>query len=86
MYFVTQYYQASVPMALMAAYPAHPWQPWKFSRLYSAWWTKQSNLQQFFDWAAIELKVGNLSGWYTIEKRAILKKQGPHVFAALFPL
>jgi len=33
-------YSSSAPLAVMAVYPEHRWQPWKFNRLPLSWWRK----------------------------------------------
>jgi hypothetical protein len=63
---LVSHYGDSVFLALKTVYPQHTWLEWRFNQVPKGFWTEVPNHRRFFDWAATELKLENLDGWYNV--------------------
>lgn len=59
-------YKSSLSKALKHAYPDYDWQTWKFEKAPQRYWIDEANQRQLFDWAATQLNITHLDGWYKI--------------------
>lgn len=57
-------YNNSLLKLLSAVYRDFNWLPWKFST--RDFWGEQSNQIRFLNWAAKQLKIKQMSDWYSI--------------------
>jgi hypothetical protein len=51
---------------LSSVYPEYEWLPWKFQGTTRKYWEDINNQRKFLDWAAKQLNISDLSGWYNV--------------------
>jgi len=73
---VLAYYGDSLARTLVALYPEHDWQLWRFSQVPRHYWQEEKNRKLYFEWLTSELKIKSMEDWYTITKEDVLKKEG----------
>lgn len=89
-------YNNSVSRMLQAAYPAHPWQLWRFKKVPKDYWTNVKNneteLKQVLEWVGNQLSIKELDDWYRVSLPQIRKwvqvesgKQLGEVLAKAYP-
>jgi len=55
---------------LQTVFSSHPWKAWKFAATPRHWWNEKQNCIDFCEWVRIEeLKLRDLSGWYTVSTK-----------------
>ena len=65
-----QDYNMSPVQLLSSAYPEYDWLPWKFPKCPPNFWADRSNHLKFMDWASKELKINDMTDWYSITNEA----------------
>jgi hypothetical protein len=74
---IIKLYQGLVSKALAAAYPDHPFEPFRFhTRAPAAFWRDLSNQRAYFDWLKLKLDVSKPADWYTVNWEKALKRKG----------
>jgi hypothetical protein len=63
-------YNDSPFLLLSTVYNEQVWFPWQFERCSQGFWQKTENHRKFLDWASKELKIKELSDWYTVTAQA----------------
>lgn len=71
-----QHNDDSLGAALRAAFPLHPWLPWKFSHVPRKFWRDVNNQRAYFLWAADALQLQHPQGWYEISSRQLVALSG----------
>ena len=66
-------YNNSPSLVLSSVYPEKEWYNWKFAVAPRDTWEDDGSQRKFFDWAANELGLKDLSGWYSVKRRVILQ-------------
>jgi hypothetical protein len=61
---------------LSTVYTNHVFLPWKFTQLPAKWWESAENKRSFFIWAAKQLGLASLDGWYTVSLAKIKELTG----------
>jgi hypothetical protein len=64
-------YNGSPSLLLSTVYPEYDWLPWKFGKCTHNFWDELKNRRKFMDWAAKELEVNEMRGWYKVTNQAI---------------
>jgi hypothetical protein len=62
-------YSNSTFLLLSKLYPEYDWLPWKFSTCPRNYWNDMKNQRKFMDWAAKELKIKDMSDWYSVSHK-----------------
>lgn len=78
------HYQFSHIRALKALYPAHEWLPWRFVATSRSHFASRENRLLFFDWAARQLQVSQLSDWYRVHSKQIDELAGDAFLASYY--
>jgi hypothetical protein len=63
---VLQKYESSLCTTLKALYPQHEWQFWKFKNVPRNAWATKHNQLEFMEWAATQLEITSMGGWYKV--------------------
>lgn len=74
---LSNYYDSSVPNAVMTVYSDHKWLPWKFKRVPTRWWAERANKRLFMNYAMQQLKLDRMEGWYNVTVQDIQNLGGP---------
>jgi hypothetical protein len=56
----------SVSKMVMSLFPSHDWQPWRFPHAPRSWWQSNENQLRFLEWAASQLGIQGMEGWYQV--------------------
>lgn len=82
------YHSESPALAVMATYPEHNWQPWRFKVIPRKWWEQRSNQMQYMQWLKSVLNYKNDEDWYNLTYREIMDNQGKSSFVLVikYPL
>lgn len=67
--------------ALLALYPDHQWQLWRFSQVPKGYWENHHHQKQFFDWLGQQCGIKDLSDWYNLNITDIATKGGSKLAA-----
>jgi hypothetical protein len=65
-YTLLQKYKHSLPRALMATYPYHKWQMWRFKAVPARWWDNMTNQREYMDWVKQELNIADMGKWHAV--------------------
>jgi hypothetical protein len=65
------YYNNSMIKALMAVYPEHSWQVWKFDKVPHGYWDKDSHARHFLETVEKQLGIENKADWQFIAKKTL---------------
>ena len=60
-----QLHNSSLAHLLSVVYPDYNWLPWKFSATPKNYWSEPENQRKFIEWAGKQLKIKDMSDWYT---------------------
>jgi hypothetical protein len=60
------------------------WVEWRFkASVPPGYWRKKESQQKFFDWAAKELSINELEGWYNVQVKQLQKLGGSCMFSMM---
>jgi len=76
-------YRGSPSELVLALYPEHNWEPWKFSVAPRGWWDKFENQKRYMDWLKERLNYSKMSDLYHLTSEIISKEGGTTVFALI---
>jgi hypothetical protein len=66
----------SLPKTLMAVFPEHEWNIWRFQQTPKDTWSDIGNQRAFFDWMGKKMGMRDLTGWYSINKLDLIRYGG----------
>jgi hypothetical protein len=64
-------YHGSPLQLLSEVFPEYEWLPWKFDKCPDNYWNDEKNQRKFFDWAAKQLNIKEMSDWYNVTYKVI---------------
>jgi len=66
----------SLVRCLMAIYPDHPWQPWRFEVVPRNLWDDLDTQKRYFAYLTKELNIKDMEDWYDVKEETIRAKGG----------
>lgn len=73
---INSYYGGSLVKMLMALYPQHKWQLWRFEKPPSGFWDDVQNQKHFFEWLGQYLGIKSPDEWLNVDTITIANHGG----------
>ncbi len=62
-----------LPPALVASYPEHHWQTWRFPRVSKKFFKDEDQVRSLVKWLSEEFRVEDLNDWYRVSATQVQK-------------
>lgn len=66
----------SVSAAIMAAYPEHKWQIFRFEIVPKNFWNSEKNVTDYLSWLRAKLGLSSMDDWYKVTRRDFVQNRG----------
>jgi hypothetical protein len=80
---VLERYNNSPSLLLAEIYPEIDWMQWRFDRCQRGFWDNAKNRKKFMEYAKKELKIKEMSDWYSVSFN-VKKYFSPSYFFRIF--